>query len=157
MSKLTISIVGIFEFSPLIAKDDKKGMVSLNKQQIDKLIADAVNADYSLSAIMFNRKDEYEAVMFEFPFSTLKKGGVLYMKINSDKGKIHLEVDGEFASKPLRAGVTQRIESYGGGADLRLESLFYKGGEWSGFKAPLLGFNSEDSQSWPKLADWKIN
>jgi hypothetical protein len=156
MAKLTINIKGIFEFSPLIAKDDEKGMVSLNKQQIDKLIADAVNADYSLSAIMFNRKDEYEAVMFEFPVATLKKGGVFSMKIDSKSGRVNLEVKGELSSKPLRAGVSQRIESYGEGADLRLESFFYKGGEWSGFKAPLLDLNSEDSKSWPKLTDWII-
>ena len=156
MAKLTINIQGIFEFTPFIAKDDERGMVPLKQQQIDKLIANAVNADYSLSAIMFNRKDEYEAVMFEFPVATLKKGGVFSMKIDSENGRVNLEVKGGLSTKPLRAGVSQRIESYGEGADLRLESFFYKGGEWSGFKAPLLGLNSEDSKSWPKLADWII-
>jgi hypothetical protein len=156
VAKLTISIQGIFEFTPFIAKDAERGMVPLKPQQIDKLIANAVNTDYSLSAIMFNRKDEYEAVMFEFPAATLKKGGVFSMKIDSENGRVNLEVKGELSTKPLRAGVSQRIESYGEGADLRLESFFYKGGEWSGFKAPLLDLNSEDSKSWPKLADWTI-
>lgn len=156
MAKLTINIQGVFEFTPFIAKDDEKGMVPLKQQQIDKLIANAVDADYSLSAIMFNRKDEYEAVMFEFPVTTLKKDGVFSMKIDSESGRVNLEVKGELSTKPFRAGVSQRIEAYGEGADLRLESFFYKGGEWSGFKAPLLDLNSEDSKSWPKLADWTI-
>ena len=156
MSKLIIGIEGVFEFGPFIAKDNEKGMIPLTKQNIDKLIVNAVNSDYSLSAVMFNRKDEYEAVMFEFPVSTLKKGGMLSVEINSDKGRVNLEVKGELSTKPLRAGVAQRIESYGDGADFRLESFFYKGGEWSGFKAPLLDLNSEDSKSWPKLTDWII-
>ena len=48
MSKLIISVKGIYEFCPLIAKVDGKGMISLNKSEIDKLIANAVNSDYSL-------------------------------------------------------------------------------------------------------------
>lgn len=156
MSKLIISVKGIYEFCPLIAKVDGKGMISLNKSEIDKLIANAVNSDYSLSAIMFNRSDQYESVMFEFPLSSLKKGGVLGMQIDSGKGRINLEVNGELSTKSLRVGVSQRIESYGDDADLRLESFFYKGGEWSGFKAPLLDLNSDDSKLWPKLSDWKI-
>lgn len=105
---------------------------------------------------MFNRSDQYESVMFEFPLSSLKKGGVLGMQIDSGKGRINLEVNGELSTKSLRVGVSQRIESYGDDADLRLESFFYKGGEWSGFKAPLLDLNSDDSKLWPKLSDWKI-
>jgi hypothetical protein len=156
MTKLIVGIEAHFEFTPLLAMDDDHGMIPLVEKKIVRLIENAVDFNYSLSAVMFNRSDEFDSVMFEFPMSTLKKGGLVNIRIDPKNGMVFLEIKGELSTKPLRSGVALKIESYGSAADLRLESFFYKGGEWSGFKAPLLDINAEDSNSWPKLTDWRF-
>ena len=95
-------------------------------------------------------------VGFEMTKIGFKKGGTFEFSIDEKKGVVTVCVKGEIASSPLRAGVAPFIQKMGKKADLRLQAFNYKGGEWSGFTAPIHAQAEEDYKNWYQIKTWSL-
>ena len=95
-------------------------------------------------------------VGFEMTKIGLQKGGTFEFSIDEKKGVVTVCVKGEIASSPLRAGVAPFIQKMGKKADLRLQAFNYKGGEWSGFTAPIHAQAEEDYKNWYQIKTWSL-
>lgn len=95
-------------------------------------------------------------VGFEMTKIGLKKGGTFEFSIDEKKGVVTVCVKGEIASSPLRAGVAPFIQKMGKKADLRLQAFNYKGGEWSGFTAPIHAQAEEDYKNCYQIKTWSL-
>jgi hypothetical protein len=157
MPKLVIEIDHEFQAGPAVALDGKSGLSkALNAKKLKELLADADPADFSLCVAVIDPKEGYPVVDFEMTKGGLKKGGTFEFAIDEKTGICKVHAKGEIASAALRAGVAPSIQKMGKKADLRLQAFNYKGGEWSGFKAPIQGQDEEDWKTWYQIKAWTL-
>ena len=157
MPKLAINVDLKFDAGPMSSHDKKSSIVKvLSTAKLSKMITDADVNDFSLSVAFLDPEHWYPIVGFEMNKKLLKKGGIFDFLIDEKTSKATVTVKGTLLSAPMRSGVAPYIQKMGKNADLRLVAFNYKGGEWSGFTAPISGQKEKDYKSWIEIKDWQI-
>ena len=156
MPKLVIQIDHKFIAGPMLALNEKSQTKPLSAKKLKAMISGAEPGDFSLSISFLDLEMGSPCVVFEMTKIGLKKGGTFEFSIDEKKGVVTVCVKGEIASSPLRAGVAPFIQKMGKKADLRLVAFNYKGGEWSGFTAPIHAQAEEDYKNWYQIKTWSL-
>lgn len=131
--------------------------ITQNKpNELKKFLKSATEDDFGLCVTFLHPEDGTPSINFDLSHASLKKGGVFKWTLDEVTERVVVVVRGELATGPLRSGVAPTIASKYAGAKLRLDSFIFKGGEWSGFRAPLLGQTEENCHSWYVVDDWRV-
>jgi len=157
MPRLVIEMDHEFQAGPMEAHDAKSSqckVLSVNK--LNELLRDADPTEFSVSVSFLDPDEGWPCVGFELTRKGLKKGGVFEFTVDEKARLARIAVKGELSSSPLRAGVAPFIQKMGRKADLRLQAFNYKGGEWSGFTAPIIGQKKDDFRNWFRITSWKL-
>lgn len=157
MPKLIIEIDHEFSAGPMLAHDEKSSQTkALSSKKLKDLLANATQGEFSLSVAFLDPEEGWADVGFEMKKSGLKKGGIFNFDIDEKSGSAKVIVRGIVESAAMRQGVDKYIRAYGKKADLRLMAFNYKGGEWSGFTAPVHGQKEDDFKNWFQITRWSI-
>lgn len=156
MAKLIVKINHQFEANPLLHLNDSSDVVPLKQQELNKLLKDADDSQFSCSVTFLSPRSGKPSINFELHKKGMKKGGEFSWEINEAEGKVRVKVSGEFASGTLRSGVVPTLESEYAGAKLFLDAFNYKGGYFNGFRAPVAGQTEENCGSWYAVESWNI-
>ena len=156
MPKLVIEMDHAFQAGPMKAHGAKNRSGVLSVKELKALLRDANPTEFSVSVSFLDPDEGWPCVGFEMTTKGLKKGSVFEFTVNEKARLARITVKGELSSSPLRAGVAPFIQKMGRKADLRLQAFNYKGGEWNGFTAPIVGQGVKDFQNWFKIVTWKL-
>ena len=109
---------------------------------------------------LVSTNEEIEA-SFPFQLKTAKKGSTLEVKMRGDGLGLEATINGKFETT-LRSGVAPLLQALGTKLDLRLRGICHKGGEYSGFLAPVVGgdYDQESGANWkntfPQISTYSI-
>lgn len=157
MPKLVVQIDHEFQAGPMLARDKRVSETKpLSSKKLKELIAGAVPDDFSLAICLLDPEEGWPMVGFELSPKRLSKGGVFDFTIDEKERVATIKVHGEIATDALRAGVAPDIQKQGKKADFRLQAFNFKGGEWKGFSAPIVGQGEEDFKNWYQIKNWKL-
>lgn len=157
MPKLIAKIHHEFEAGPILHHDGKLFEdVPLKPAQLKKLLENSDESDFSVCVTFLDPKTGTPSINFDLLRKSLKKGGEFSWTIHYAEGRVKVVVHGDVSSGPLRSGVAPMLASTYAGAKLYLDSFNFKGGVWSGFRAPVMGQTEENCKDWHSIVEWTV-
>lgn len=157
MPKLIAKIHHEFEAGPILHHDGKLFEdVPLKPAKLKKLLENSEESDFSLCVTFLDPETGTPSINFDLLRKNLKRGDSFSWTISEAEGRIKVVVHGEISSGPLRSGVAPILASTYAGAKLHLDSFNFKGGAWSGFRAPVMGQTDENYKDWYIIPEWKV-
>ena len=140
----------------MLHNNDDSETVPLTEAQIREMMNEVDEGDFTLMVTFLNPETGTPSINFDLSKKGLKRGGIFSWHINSEEGSVDVTVKGQISSTTLRKGVAPVLESEYKNQKLRLEAFNYKGGEWAGFRAPIIGQSEKSYDTWHVIENWEV-
>ena len=153
MAKLTVSLEQTFVTSGFLFNDEKTFEERLMTSAEVKKYFKSIDTDkLALYVVSFNPADEYDSVGFEFPTSSVKKGGVFDAELLPDCSGMSVRINGQL-EVTLRAGAKDYVTP---ARPLLVKGLSYRGGSYTGFMSYLNGQTEDNVASWDQIKTYSV-
>lgn len=153
MAKLTVSLEQTFVTSGFLFNDEKTSEERLMTAAEAKKYFTLIDSEnLALYVVSFNPAGEYDAVSFEFPTSSVKKGGVFDVDLLPDCSGVSVRISGQL-EVTLRAGAKDYVTS---ARLLLVQGLSYRGGSYMGFMSYLNGQTEDNIASWVQIQTYSV-
>lgn len=153
MAKLTVSLEQAFVTNGFLFNDEETSEERLMTAAEAKKYFESIDREkLALYVVSFNPDDECDAVGFEFPTSSVKKGGIFESDLLPDCSGMSVRISGQL-EVTLRAGAKNYVTS---ARPLLVQGLSYRGGSYMGFMSYLNGQTEDNVTSWFQIQTYSV-
>jgi hypothetical protein len=153
MAKLQVSLKERFVTEGFLFHDEKTSEERLMREsEAKKYFSSVETSKLALYVLSLNPEDEYDVVGFEFPLSSVKKGGLFTVDLLPDASGTAISIEGTLEVS-LRAGAKEYV---GPNRLLLVKGLSYRGGSYMGFMSYLKGQTEENAKDWHQVTQYSV-